>query len=132
MTERELPDVTDVTDIAEPARTGGGIRWFAVVLVVAQLATLVIGAWSLWDIAGGWWLGALAGGLFAVGYLVSWVLLLAPGSPRRLGYKERLTVNLVVGPAVVVIASLAHVWLPALVALSVVIMCDALNQRRRD
>lgn len=107
------------------------IRWYAIVLALGQLALLGLGSWSLWRIAGGWWLGAVAAALFAVGYALVWVLLLAPGSSRRLGYKERLTVNLVVGPAVIVLASLAALWLPALVALSVVIMCDALNERSR-
>lgn len=128
MTERRLPEVTDIT---APYPDGGGIRWFALVLGIAHLALLVIGGWAMWQIAGGWYWGAVAAGLFAVAYLTCWIFLLAPGSSRRLGYKERLTVNLVVGPAVVVVASLAHVWLPALAALSVVIMCDALNQRSR-
>ncbi|MCC2593491.1 hypothetical protein LKO27_08730 [Tessaracoccus sp. OS52] len=107
------------------------LRWYAVVLFIGQLALVVIGALSLWRIAGGWWLGAVVAGVFVLAYCVSWLLLLAPGSPRRLGYKERLTLNLVLGPAVVVLASLASLWLPALVALSVAIMCDALNERSR-
>lgn len=108
------------------------LRWYAIVLFLGQLALLGIGAWSLWGIAGGWWLGAVAAGLFVVAFVFSWVLLLAPGSTRRLSFRERLTINLVVGPAVVVLASLAGLWLPALVALSVVIMCDALNERSRS
>lgn len=124
-----MTDVSQMDDVAPPA--AGGIRWYAVVLAIGQVALLVIGGWALWQIAGGWWLGALAAGLFGVTFLTGWLLLLAPGSPRRLGYRERLTVNLVAGPAVVVVASLAGVWLPALAALSVVIMCDALNQKHR-
>lgn len=124
-----MTDVTQMDEAASPQ--AGGIRWYAVVLTIGQVALLVLGGWALWQIAGGWWLGALAAGLFGTVFLAGWLWLLAPGSPRRLGYRERLTVNLVAGPAVVVVASLADVWLPALAALSVVIMCDALNQKQR-
>ena len=80
-------------------------------------------------IAGGWWLGAVAAGLFALGYLALWRFLLAPGSPSRLGYRERFTFALVAGPVVVVLGSLAGLWLPALMATSVVILGDALDER---
>ena len=36
------------------------VRWFGVVLLIGHLALLVIGAASLWRIAGGWWVGVLA------------------------------------------------------------------------
>lgn len=107
------------------------LRWYAIVLFLGQLALLGLGAWSLWRIAGGWWLGAVVAGVFVVAYAACWALLLAPGSTRRLNYKERLTVHCVLGPAIVVLASLAGLWLPALVALSVTIMCDALNEKSR-
>lgn len=105
------------------------VRWFGVVLLIGHLALLVIGAASLWRIAGGWWVGALAAGLFVLAYAAVWRFWLAPGSRRRLGYKERLTVNLVAGPAIVVLGSLASLWLPALLATSIILLCDALDQR---
>ncbi|TRY18785.1 hypothetical protein FOJ82_06635 [Tessaracoccus rhinocerotis] len=107
------------------------LRWYAIVLFLGQLALLGLGAWSLWRIAGGWWLGAVVAALFVVAYGLCWALLLAPGSSRRLSYKERLTVHCVLGPAIVVLASLAGLWLPALVALSTTVMCDALNEKSR-
>lgn len=107
------------------------VRWYAIVLFLGHLALLGLGAWSLWRIAGGWWLGAVVAALFVLAYATCWALLLAPGSSRRLSYKERLTVQCVVGPAIVVLSSLAGLWLPALVALSVTIMCDALNEKTR-
>lgn len=105
------------------------VRWFGVVLLVGQVALLAIGAVSLWRIAGGWWLGALAAALFVVGDAAVWRFWLAPGSRRRLRYRERLTLNLVVGPIIVVLGALASLWLPALLAASVVLLCDALDQR---
>ena len=39
------------------------VRWFGVVLFVGHVALIVLGAVSLWRIAGGWWLGAVAAGL---------------------------------------------------------------------
>lgn len=105
------------------------VRWFGVVLLLGHVALLALGAVSLWRIAGGWWVGALVAGCFALAYVALWRFWLAPGSRRRLGYKERLTVSLLLGPAVVVLGSLAGLWLPALLATSVVALCDALDQR---
>lgn len=117
-------------EVAEVAtRPATEIRWFGVVLLLGHVALLALGAVSLWRIAGGWWVGGLAAGLFVLGYAALWRFWLAPGSRRRLGYKERLTVTLVLGPAVVVLGSLAELWLPALLATSVVALCDALDQR---
>ena len=91
----------------------------------------MLGAVSLWRIAGGWWLGAVVAGVFALVYAVLWRFLLAPGSRSRLGHRERLALSLTLGPAVVVLGSLASLWLPALVAMSIVILGDALNERPR-
>lgn len=123
----ELPEMTEIPE-TEP---GGGLRWFGIVLLIAQLGLLALGIVALWQIGGGWWLGALAGGIFTLIFLVVWILFLAPGSRQRLGYRERLLINLLVGPAVVVMGGLTSLWLPALVALSVTILCDALDERRR-
>ena len=105
------------------------IRWFGVVLLVGHLALPVLGAVALWRVAGGWWGGAGVAALFMLGYLALWKQLLAPGTRQRLNYRERLTVALVVGPAVVVLGSLSGLWLPALMATSVVLLGDALNER---
>ncbi len=126
----ELPGVTDITD-NEQAPRPAGIRWFAVVLLLAYLALLVIGSISLWRIAGGGPASGIASGVFALIFILGWRQWLAAGSQARLAFRERLTVHLVGGPIVVVLASLASVWLPAIIALSVVVMCDALNERDR-
>lgn len=122
-----MPEMTEIRDDAAEA----GVRWFGIVLLIAQVAMLVLGVVALWRIGGGWWLGTLAAAIFSLIYLVVWVLFLAPGSRQRLGYRERLLVHLLVGPAVVVMGGLTALWLPALVALSVAILCDALDERRR-
>lgn len=127
MTE-PLPEVTEITE-PDSTAPAGSIRWFGLVLLIGHLGLLVIGAIALWRIAGGWWVGAAAAAVFVLAYAGLWRYLLAPGSRQRLGHRERLTVNLVAGPVVVVIASLAGLWLPALVALSIVVLCDALNSR---
>ncbi|MGV8845720.1 hypothetical protein [Tessaracoccus sp.] len=124
----DLPGVTDITDSAPPPRTGG-IRWFAVVLLVGYLALLAIGAGSIWVIAGQGVAGWIAAIVFVLLYATAWRIWLAAGAHRRLAFKERVTVHLVAGPVVVVLGSLAHVWLPALLALSMVVMCDALDRR---
>lgn len=126
----EAPGVTDITDTDVPHRTGG-IRWFAVVLLVGYVALMALGAWSLWMIIGG---GAAAWGAaaaFVLLFALGWRTWLAAGSRSRLAFKERLTVHLIAGPVLVVLAGLANVWLPALLALSIVVMCDALNERDR-
>lgn len=115
-------------EVAEVAESATEVRWFGVVLLIGHLGLLAVGVSSLWRIAGGWWLGAVVAGLFGLGYLALWRYLLAPGSSSRLGYKERLTVTLVLGPAVVVLAALAGLWVPALVATCVVILGDTLNE----
>lgn len=106
-----------------------GVRWFAVAMTVGQLALWLLGAWSLWVVAGGWWVGAAAAGAFLAVFVAGALIWLAPGSPHRLGYRDRLAVNLIAGTAVAVLASLANVWLPAVVALIITIWCDSLNER---
>lgn len=124
-----MSELPEMTEIPEPTHEGS-VRWFAIVLLIAQLAILALGCVALWQIGGGWWLGALAAGIFALIYLGIWAVLLAPGSRKRLGYRERLLIHLLVGPAVVVMGGLTSLWLPALAALSVAILCDALDERR--
>ena len=126
----DLPGVTDITHSEEPALPQS-IRWFGVVLLVAYLALLVVGIWSLWMIAGAALAAMISAAVFAVLYISGWRVWLAPGSHRRLPFKERLTVHLIGGPIVVVLGSLAGVWLAALLALSAVVMCDALDERDR-
>ncbi|MBK7821803.1 MAG: hypothetical protein IPJ61_12195 [Tessaracoccus sp.] len=121
--------MSEPRDVAEAPGAETEIRWFGLVLLVGHLALTVIGAVALWRIAGGWWLGAAAAALFALGYILLWRYLLAPGSRQRLGYRERLTIALVVGPAVLVLGGLANLWLLALIATSVLILGDALNER---
>lgn len=115
-----------VSELREPA---GDIRWFGIVLLVGHVALLALGAVSLWRISGGWWIGAVAAAVFVIAYAAGWRFWLAPGARSRLGYRERLTVTMVAGPAVVVLGSLAGLWLPALIATSVVLLGDALNER---
>lgn len=119
--------VSEVTDEGP-----SDIRWFGVVLFIGHVALLVLGAVSLWRIADGGWLGGLVAGVFVVAYALLWRFQLAPGSHSRLGHRERLAVSLTLGPAVVVLGALAGLWLPALVATSLVILGDALNERPSD
>lgn len=125
------PEEIHPDDVAEISGATGEIRWFGIVLLVGHLALLTIGAVSLWRIAGGWWVGAVAAAVFGLLYIGVWRFWLAPGSGRRMGYKERLTINVILGPLVVVLGSLAGLWLPALLAVSVVLLGDALNERSR-
>ena len=80
-------------DVAEVPGSATEVRWYGVVLLVGHLALTVIGAVSLWRIAGGWWVGAAAAALFVLGYLALWRYLLAPGSRQRLAYRERLAIG---------------------------------------
>ncbi len=114
-----------------PAAERTGVRWFGIVLLVGQLGLVVLGAVSLWRIGGGWWVGAAAAAVFVVIFAGVWRMLLAPGSRSRLRYRERLTVTLVTGPVVIVLGSLAGLWLPALMATSIALLGDALDERSR-
>ena len=116
--------------VAEVADGGpSDIRWFGLVLFIGHVALLVIGAVSLWRIAGGGLLGGVVAGIFVALYAGLWRFFLAPGSHSRFGHRERLAVSLTLGPSVVVLGSLAGLWLPALIATSLVILGDALNER---
>lgn len=119
-----MVDITDARATSHP----GAIRWFAVVLLIAYLALLAIGTGSVWVIAGGGTASWIAAPIFALVYLLGWRIWLAAGSTRRLTFKERATVHVVSGTIVVVLGSLAHLLLPAIVALSIVVMCDALDE----
>lgn len=63
----------------------------------------------------------------AYGFL--WRLRLAPAAQNRFAYRQRLTVHLILGPAVVVLAVLTSLWLPALVGGSMALLGDALASR---
>ncbi len=107
---------------------GVRIRWYALVQFLAQLGVLAIGCFSLWRLGGGPWVGVLAAAVFAVASATMWARWLAAGSPRRLGFRGRLIVVLVSGALVVVLAGLAGVLLTAVIAVSTVVLCDALDQ----
>ncbi|AQP45103.1 hypothetical protein [Tessaracoccus flavus] len=126
MTEPRPEDVAELPPAPETR-----VRWFGVVLLAGHLALLVIGAVALWRISGGGWLGAAVAGAFAVIYAFVWRYLLAPGSRTRLGFRERLTTSLILGPVAVVLGALTDIWLPALMATSIVILSDSLNESSR-
>lgn len=119
-------------DVAEmPPAPDTTVRWFGVVLLVGHLALLAIGTVALWRISGGGWLGAAAGGAYALGYAFVWRYLLAPGARTRLGFRERLTTALILGPVAVVLGALTSLWLPALMATSIIVLADSLNESSR-
>ncbi|MDO5082259.1 MAG: hypothetical protein Q4D89_02505 [Arachnia propionica] len=111
--------------------TEGHISWFSVVMLAGHALLAGVGAWSLWVIGGGLWLGLGAAVLQLAAYALVWRRWLAPASRHRLGYKERLVVHLTLGPAVVVLATLTNVWLIALVGISLVLLGDALARGTR-
>ena len=111
---------------------GGGIRWFGVVLLVAYLALLILGVRSLWILLGTSWVAKILTGLFAAAYIFGWRWWLVPGSRQRLSFRGRLLVHLVAGPVLVVLSAVTGALLPALVALSAAVMCDALDERDRS
>ena len=106
------------------------IRWFALVSLVGHLVLLGTGTYSLSHIGGHGWVAIVVAALFAVAYIGMWWILLAPGSPRRLGDGERFLWKVVVVPIVVVLAALGQVWLLALVGASFVFLGDALDAQR--
>lgn len=105
------------------------IRWYGVVLLAGHVGLLLLGVASLWRIFGGGGLGITGGLLFAAAYAALWRFLLAPGSRQRLAFKKRLGYTLAVGVAVLVLGAFASLWLPALIAISVVLLGDTLNER---
>ncbi|MEZ5087560.1 MAG: hypothetical protein R2722_15380 [Tessaracoccus sp.] len=112
-------------DPRDPVR----IRWYALVLFLAHIGVLIVGCSSLWRITNGGWSGTFAAVCFTAAYAALWAVWLVPGSGRRLAYRERLIANLVAGTVVVILAGFAGAWMTALVAASIVILCDALNER---
>lgn len=120
-----MTSTVDHIDDRPPAR----IRWYAVVSLVGHLLLLGTGAFALWRISGGGWLGAIVALVFAVAYFTMWRVWLAPGSHRRLGTRERFTLTIILVPVVIVLTALAQVWMPALVAGSFILLGDALNDR---
>lgn len=123
-----LPEMTPLPQPRERA----GIRWFAAVLLVAQLGLLVLGAIALWRIGSGWWLGAAVAGVFVLFSVAGWYFVMAPGSRWRLGLRERLVVNLLFGSGVLVVTGLANLWLPALMSLAIVVLTDSLDEGRAN
>ena len=112
--------------------TDGHISWFSVVMLTGHAVLAGVGMWALWVIGGGLWLGLAAALFFLLAYALVWRRWLAPASHHRLGYKERLVVHLTLGPAVVVLATLASAWLIALVGVSLVLLGDALARGSRS
>lgn len=107
------------------------VRWFAVVALVGHLLLLILGAATLWRVAGRGLVGGVVTAAFVAAYFLMWRFLLAPGSRHRLGERERLTLTLTVVPVVAVLTALGELWLPGIVAGSFVLLGDALDQRRR-
>ncbi len=105
------------------------IRWYSVTLFLGHLGLLACALWSLWHLVGGNWLAGLLCVLLLLLYALLWRLWIAPASRQRLGYRERLAVHVVLGSAIVVLASYVPLWLPALIAASVVLLSDTLAER---
>lgn len=104
------------------------IRWYAVVLLAGHVGLLLLGLASLWRISGGWGLGVMGGLLFAAAYVALWRFLLAPGSRQHLPFRKRLGCTLAMGVVVLVLGVFSSLWLPALIAISVVLLGDTLNE----
>ena len=127
----QSPEVPEMTPLPQGrAAQPGQLRWFAIGLLLGQVGLLVVGVAALWRIGEGWWLGAAVGLSFALVYLGLWYFLLAPGSRRRLAFRERLLIHLLVGTFVLVVGGLSDLWVLALVALSITLICDALDENR--
>ena len=101
------------------------ISWYSVVLLAGHLVMAGVATWSLWVLGSG--LGAVLLLLIAYGFL--WRFRMAPAAQNRFTYRQRLTVHLILGPAVVVLAVLTSIWLPALVGVSLALLGDALASR---
>ena len=91
------------------------ISWYSVVLLAGHLVMAGVATWSLWVIGSGLWVGAGAALLLLVAYGFLWRLRLAPAAQNRFAYRQRLTVHLILVPAVVVLAVMTYIWLPDLV-----------------
>ena len=105
------------------------ISWYSVVLLAGHLVMVGVATWSLWVLGSGLWVGAGAALLLLVAYGFLWRLRMAPAAQNRFTYRQRLTVHLILGPAVVVLAVLTSIWLPALAGISMVLLGDALAAR---
>ncbi len=106
------------------------ISWFAIVLLAGHALLAGIGAWSLWVISAGLWLGLAAAVVFVIAYAFVWRRWVAPASPARLGYKERVGLHLILGPAIVVLATFSSTWLIGIVGVSLTLLGDALGRNR--
>lgn len=105
------------------------IRWFAAVTAIGHIVLLVIGAVCVWDMGGGWWIGALGTIVYIGLHAGLFLVLLAPGSSRRLAFRERILVNLLWGSLVVIASGFSGLLLSAVAMISVIIACDALDER---
>ncbi|MFV0428639.1 MAG: hypothetical protein ACK5KO_04340 [Arachnia sp.] len=123
---------SDRPTVSTSSRDPEEVRWYSISMFGGHLGLLAVACASLWLILGGGWpaIGLMA--CAVVVYFVLWRTWLAPVATRRLRYRERLTVHLVLGPAIAVLASLADLWLPALIAVSVIVLSDALDERSRS
>ena len=108
------------------------ISWYAVVLLTGHIILAGVAAWSLWVVGGGLWLGAAAALVLIVWHGLLWRLRLAPAAHKRFAYKERATVHVILGTAIIVLAVLAGPWLAAVVGGSMVLLGDALAVRSVD
>ena len=107
----------------------GSISWYSVVLLAGHMVMAAVATLSLWVLGSGLWVGAAAAILLLVAYGFLWRLRLAPAAQKRLTYRQRLTVHLILGPAVVALTVLTSIWLPALVGVSMILLGDALASR---
>ncbi len=105
------------------------IRWYGVVLLTGHVALLILGVTSLWRVSNGGGLGVVGSLLFAAAYAALWRFLLAPGSRQRLPFRQRLGYTLAAGGVVLILGAFASLWLPTLIAISVVLLGDTLNER---
>ncbi len=115
-------------------RSGTGSPWYGLTYFLSHLALAGLTAWSLWRIVGGGWLGAGIAAAAVLGYAALWRIWLAPASRRRLSYRKRILVEVMLASLVVVIAALGNLWLATLIVAGMAILSDALNQgvRRRQ
>lgn len=105
------------------------ISWYALVMLAGHLVMAGTATWSLWVIGSGLWAGAAAALLLLIAYASLWRLRLAPAAQKRFSYQQRLTLHLVLGLAIVALAVLTSMWLPASVGISMALLGDALASR---
>ena len=107
------------------------ISWYAVVLLTGHIILAGVAAWSLWVVGGGTQ-PETAALVLIVCHGLLWRLRLAPAAHKRFAYKERATVHVILGTAIIVLAVLAGPWLAAVVGGSMVLLGDALAVRSVD